>query len=261
MVVTKQPPNKAGRDADAGLLHPLLEEILETGRVGIPDGGFTALHSNISREEAVRLARVVRKLAPRVSVEIGFAHGVSTLAILHALAPTGQGAHHVVDPYQGKWDYIGRGNVERAGLAPRMTFHEKFAEEVIPQLPAIQFAFIDSSHLFDHSIAEFVMIDRKLDPGGVVGFHDLWMPSLQKVLRYILTNRNYRIHVEEGQPAHTARASRRFLSRLLRGLPMSAYLFRPELLQPNGTLGLGELMVFIEKLGPDTRKWRHHAAF
>ena len=99
----------------------------------------------------------------------------------------------MIDPFQRNYDYCGEAMIERAGFASLHTFFERFPEEVIPQLPKLQFAFIDSSHLFDLTIMEFVLIDKKLVPGGIIALHDLWMPAMQSVVRFILANRAYRI--------------------------------------------------------------------
>src|SRR5207253_9411867 len=98
-----------------------------------------------------------------------------------------------MDPFQEKYEDAGLAMAARAGLDSRLQFHRKFAEEVLPTLPRLQFGFIDSSHLFDLTIEEFVMMDKKLDVGGMVAFHDMWMGSLQKFLRYVLSNRAYRL--------------------------------------------------------------------
>jgi hypothetical protein len=71
----------------------------------------------------------------------------------------------VVDPFQRNYNYCGEAMIERAGLASLHTIFEQFPEEVIPQLPKLQFALIDSSHLFDLTIMEFVLIDKKLELG------------------------------------------------------------------------------------------------
>lgn len=70
-----------------------------------------------------------------------------------------------------------------------MQFYRKFAEEVFPNLSSLHFVFIDSSHLFDLTVTEFVLADKKLDVGGGMAFHDMWMPSLQTFVRYVLANR------------------------------------------------------------------------
>lgn len=40
-------------------------------------------------------------------------------------------------------------------------------------------------------MVEFILADKKLKVGGMIAFHYLWMPSLRKLLRYILRNRDY----------------------------------------------------------------------
>jgi predicted O-methyltransferase YrrM len=172
------------------VLPRLLTDAIASGEVARPDGTLRPLVGNVSRDEARRIYEVVRALKPEVSVEIGLAHGVSALAIAQAMHDNDRGVHHVIDPYQSsRWEGVGVANLRRAGLIDRTRVHEAFSEEVLPAIPSVDFAFIDGSHLFDHALVDFVLVDRRLAVGGVIGFHDLWMPSLQKVLRYVLTNR------------------------------------------------------------------------
>jgi hypothetical protein len=207
---------------------------------------------------------VARAVQPRRSVEIGFAQGISTTAILKGLADNGFGEHHVIDPNQRHYGNCGLATVAAAGVAGYLRFHEKYAEEVIPQLPGVQFAFIDSSHLFDLTISEFVLVDKKLAVGGVIGFHDLWMPSLQKVLRYVLANRAYRLYVPPGHPgdAHPpATRVKATVAAALRRLPRRARRFlAADVLQPWSTIGTPS-MAFIQKLDADKREWTFHRDF
>jgi predicted O-methyltransferase YrrM len=255
-------------------LPPVLREMLESGQFRDSSGSLQPLHSNISAAEALALYTLVRQLRPRATAEIGFALGVSGLAILGALeANGGDSTHYVCDPQQTSLvANQGLEHVRRAGLAHRLRFFEKFPEEVFPSLPPLQFAFIDASHLFDLTLLDFILVDKRLETGGIVGFHDLWMPSLQKVVRYILSNRSYRVHPalppDSKTPDHPAAAPlpspRQRLSssvkRLLRALPRADRLLAPEILQPWSDFHLPN-MVFLEKTAPDTRDWRHHAAF
>ena len=151
------------------------------------------LDSNIAESEARSLFQAIRAVRPEHCLEIGLAHGISALAILGAIAANQTGHHFVIDPFQHNYGYCGEAIIRRAGFAPLHTFFDRFPEEVIPQLPTLQFAFIDSSHLFDLTIMEFVLIDKKLEPGGLIGLHDLWMPAMQSVARFILANRAYQI--------------------------------------------------------------------
>lgn len=241
----------------------VVRSIFAERRVFNERGDSVELGSNVLAEETALLHAAVRELRPAVSVEVGFAQGISTLAILDALRANGLGHHHVIDPFQQKYENAGRTMVARAGLAAHYTFHERFAEDVIPGLPALQFAFIDSSHLFDLTVSEFVLVDRKLAVGGVVGFHDLWMPSLQAFMRYMLANRAYAPWQPAGWPTTAGRvrsgwtaAVRRALGRL----PAAERIFAPDFLQPWNDFRLGNL-VLLQKKDHDQRDWRFHQRF
>jgi predicted O-methyltransferase YrrM len=244
-------------------LPPVLQEMLSTGMYRDAQGVAQKLHSNISADEALVLYDMVRALRPRASGEIGFAFGVSGLAILGALEANGLGRHYVSDPYQTKMvNGMGRENVRRAGLEHRLEFFEKYPEEVFPQLPPLQFAFIDASHLFDLSILDFILVDKRLEVGGVVGFHDLWMPSLRKVIRQVLANRAYRIHPASpvGEPWSVKQKFLSGLAAVARQLPKSRRWLAPEAAKPWHEFHAANL-VLLEKIGPDSRDWREHTEF
>lgn len=221
------------------------------------------LHSNISLDEAETLYQAARIIQPETSVEIGLAQGISAMALLKALTDSGTGVHHIIDPFQALFDDAGLAMVEKAGLNSRMQFHRKFPEEIVPTLPPIQFAFIDSSHLFDLTLHEFVMVDKKLEVGGVIAFHDTWMPSLQKVIRYLLTNRSYKIH-RDFQPAPLAltwrQRSKIALAHFVQRFPVCNRVFNQDFLQPWCAFQLHNL-VFLEKIKEDERDWQFHATF
>ncbi len=144
-------------------------------------------------DEALEVYSAVRALGPDHSAEIGFCCAGSGLAILKGLEDQGHGMHHACDPYQSTAK-----NVDCAMSSARVWRTVSIFKRVpggrVPALPSLQFVFIDASHLFDISMLDFVFADKKLDVGGVAAFHDLWMPSLQKLVRYILANRNYEIY-------------------------------------------------------------------
>jgi predicted O-methyltransferase YrrM len=245
-------------------LPDLLLQALTSGVVFAPDGRSRPLESNISREEAESLYGAVRSRQPVCSVEIGLAHGISALAILAAILANGSSGHHyVIDPLQKNYGNCGEAMIALAGFADRHTFLEKFPEEVIPQLPRLQFAFIDASHLFDLTMMEFVLVDKKLDVGGVIALHDLWMPSMQAVVRFIRANRAYRIQREfsaaMGALTVRQRASE-LISSLLHKLPGANRVLNPVALDPWSKFRLNN-MVFLEKVQNDSRDWRFHRQF
>lgn len=247
------------------VLPELLEQVFAEQLAFGENGARVPLHSNVSRDEAGALYRMVRDLGPVHSAEVGLAQGISTLAVLQAVKDNGHGLHHVMDPFQHRFQNAGLAMVERAGLAEHMDFHQKFAEEIFPGLPRLQFVFIDSSHLFDLTLTEFVLADKKLEVGGVIGLHDLWMPSLQKLVRFVLNNRAYRM-VETSplasQPQSCALkdAVKLHLAGLLNLAPGGRRIFREELLHPWRALPSGNLL-FLQKTEDDDRDWRFHRAF
>jgi predicted O-methyltransferase YrrM len=218
---------------------------------------------SISLDEALELYGLVREIEPDATTEIGMAGGASCLAILQALEDNGRGEHHVCDPYQETWNDAGLRNVRESGLAGRLRFSRGFPEEAVPGLPALQFAFIDASHLFDLSVLDFVLVDKRLDVGGVVGLHDLWMPSLRKLVRYVVANRGYEIH-RRARPAPSTRGDRirSVVASGARRTPRAEAVWSQELLRPWRELaGSNATLLFLRKTRDDDRDWRSHRPF
>jgi predicted O-methyltransferase YrrM len=257
-------------------IHPLLQNspflraALTERLVWDHAGARVPLHSNVSTDEACLLYDVIRFLKPEKTLEIGFCQGISALAILQALEDNGRGTHHVVDPFQRDYGNAGLEMVRRAGLEGRLHFVEAFPEEVVPTMPSgFGFAFIDASHLFDLTLLDFMLVQKKLDPGAVVGLHDLWMPSLQKVWRYLTSNRSCVPCDAEFRRTSdlVIRLQRPWRTRLkiaagrLAGwLPGCGQAFSPEFLTPWETLGVPNLAL-LRTGGPDQREWTFHHTF
>jgi predicted O-methyltransferase YrrM len=175
----------------AGPLPPLLERVYASGEVEDREGRrVPARPTGISREDALALVGVAR--GARATLEVGMAHGLSTLAI----ASGHDGAHIAVDPFQRTdWRAIGLHNVERAGLADRVTLLERRSDEALPELAAagerFDLVLIDGLHLYDATLVDFHYADRLVTVGGRVALHDLWMPAVRAALAFVLANRAY----------------------------------------------------------------------
>lgn len=248
-------------DPETTSLPPFIQKILESKEVENQAGEPVPLHSNISDKEALEIYQLVLQEKPKLSAEVGFANGISCLSILFGIEANGQGHHHVMDPYQDQYGNCGLAMVEKSGLQSRMTFHRQFAEEVIPGLETLDMAFIDASHLFDLTLMEFVLVDKKLRPGGVVGFHDLWMPSLQQLMRFILSNRKYEVvpspsHGRGAKPSVIKEGLRRILS----CMPGHSKILARDFVRPWKHFQLAN-MVWLRKLENDQRDWRHFVRF
>jgi hypothetical protein len=247
----------------ADRLPDYLCRVFESKQVEDSCGNLRRLDSNISESEATDLFKTVRRLAPLQSVEIGLAHGISASAILAAILANGSGHHHIIDPFQQNYGNTGMTMIGRAEYFSKFTFYEQFAEQVIPSLPSLQFAFIDSSHLFDLTISEFVLIDKKLEVGGLIAFHDLWMPSIQTVVRYILSNREYEICrdlTDQDCKVSIQNRFREIMAQEFSKFPMLRRLLSPNALKPWSVFRTGNL-IFLRKLKIDDRDWRFHQRF
>jgi predicted O-methyltransferase YrrM len=236
-------------------LPEVLTDSMATGEAVDATGNAVGYRDHIELPDARRLYQIVRKLKPEHSIEIGLGMGASALAIAQALEDNGTGTHHVIDPFQDDYDNVGLASLERAGLMPRVDFHRAFPEAAVPTLPMATFAFIDGSHIFDLTILDFVVVDKRLAVGGVVAFDDSGLIDVQKALRYIVLNRSYTAL----QPAPLARSQRlrKHVGGALARLPGAARVLRPEILRPSATTGtVGSRVVYLTKNADDSgRHW------
>jgi predicted O-methyltransferase YrrM len=187
----------------------LIDRIYETSKVEAADGSLhDAFPEALPESHAREIARLVRDLNLVSTLETGMAYGLSTLAICGVHEERDEGEHIAIDPNQSSdWQGIGRLNLERAGLDHRARVIEARSDEALPRLRdeglRIDFALIDGLHLFDAALVDFFHADRMLDTGGVVVFHDTWMPAIAHAADFVRTNRAYE-SLDMGDPAMAA---------------------------------------------------------
>ncbi|HOK07732.1 MAG TPA: class I SAM-dependent methyltransferase [Syntrophales bacterium] len=171
-----------------------------------PNGALIPINSQISLSEGIFLERIVKDIRPGVSLEVGVAFGVSSLFICGALKEIGGRRHIAIDlgPIRkegsNELDRFGLGiyNLERCGYSHLLEIWESPSELALPELlrrgRRIQFAFIDGWHSFDHTLVDFFYVNKMLDVGGVVAFHDAVHPNVRKVIRHVMTYPAYRLY-------------------------------------------------------------------
>lgn len=175
---------------------PLLGEALRRNRTWSSAGAEIELSSGISSENAVRLFGIVERQAPGRSLEIGMAHGVSTVAILAAGSGRDDGALVSVDPHESDhWQGAGMELVRRCGWAGRHSLVERPDYLALPEMLArgetYDLVYVDGMHSFEHTFLDFFYSDRLLNVGGILGFNDVGMPAVRKVIRYIQSHTGY----------------------------------------------------------------------
>lgn len=212
----------------------------------VQEGSGQMLHDLVRRERLQRTA------------EVGLAYGGSAIYICQALAENGGGFHTAVDPFQTtRFERVGVGNVERAGLSEYFRFVEGSSQAVLSEMAAeapgsLDLVFIDGSHRFDHALVDFYNADLLVRPGGFVAFDDLWMPGVLRVVNYVLRNRDYAlVPVDAGRYSTLVQQVGRVLRRL-RAAP----------LRLDGRLRVyGLNTCILQKAADDARPWDYHRAF
>lgn len=147
------------------------------------------ISGQIREEEAAFLYRMARRKGQ--IVEIGCLFGRSTSAL--AQAATAFGAEVIsIDPFiptantnQHSSPEVWKKNLERLGLQPprllAMTSHD--AVELVDD--EIAFLFIDGGHSYETVQQDIEDWVPKVKMGGVVAFHDMFMPHLDGIARAV----------------------------------------------------------------------------
>lgn len=155
--------------------------------------------AGMRREEYDRIKELLATYRPRACLEVGMAHGGSSVVICQALRDFGgQGRHTAVDPFQSSpqgWRGEGVESVRRAGLEDLFELVEDFDYLALPRLVEqkrrFDFILIDGWHSFDYTLLDLFYADLLLAPGGLLLVHDTGWPAVYKACRFLETHKPY----------------------------------------------------------------------
>jgi predicted O-methyltransferase YrrM len=244
-------------------MNDLLEEIFKTKKFRNSRNEVVDVHSETSKAQCEFLQRLVRENNFVNTLEIGFAFGMSTLAIVEEVAKR-KGHHTVIDKYEIiSWGSNGLDLVRQAGYEKDITFIEEFCYAALPKLieagKRFDFAYIDTTKLLDWILVDFFFIDKMLEINGIIVFDDIPFPSIRKIIRYIVQFPSYRIHSQF--PENYPTSSGKKMAGLLKVLPKSDQLLRPEILVTDHEMGINTGCLAIQKIDEDKRRWDWHVEF
>ena len=244
-------------------MHPLLEQIFSTKQFHNSRNEIVKVSSETSKGQCEYLQELIRTKGFSQSLEIGFAYGTSTLAIVEEIAKR-NGRHTVIDKFQLEgWGGNGLDLVKQAGYADNLEFIGKFCYSSLPELMTagrrFDFAYIDSTKQLDWLLVDFFYIDKMMETGGIIVFDDATFPGIRKLLRYVSQFPNYRVHSQ--YPANEPTAGLRKAAGNLRALPGGKKLLRPEIVVSDYEMGLNGDCIALEKTGEDKRNWDWHVEF
>ena len=114
-----------------------------------------------------RMVMLVEELDAQHVIELGTRTGVSTVAWLYGLEKTGGRLTSV--------DIDGRPPI---GVHDHWTFiqGDDCDPDVLAQLEPADIVFIDTSHLYEHTVRELNLYRWLVKPGGVICLHDTELP-------------------------------------------------------------------------------------
>jgi len=263
-------------------MNELIEEIYSSRKVEDEQGNqINPFPTALSYELGVELYNHIYNRTISNTLEIGMAYGLSSLFICQAHHDKGIGGQHTaIDPMESV-DYVSIGllNITRAGLDDSFRFYESCSYEVLPQLfqanEVYDLIFIDGMHLFDYALVDFFYSDLLLKPGGFLIVDDVWMPSIRKVVMFVIQNRHYELVPDFflGKSSLINRVTKLISGAIKDPLyRMRLRLFAKCALQNPfdiSSISSGLYLGFkgninywcLRKLSEDDRKWHHYHAF
>lgn len=246
-------------------MHPLLENLFETGQFTTTKNEPVKIHSETSAGQCSFLQKIIEENHFKRSIEIGFAYGVSALAITESVVKNG-GSHTVIDIYENtQWNGVGLDLIEQAGYSKDIEFIEQYCYTALPKLLEqgrnFDFAYIDSTKQFDWLLVDFFFLDKILETGGVIVFDDVTFPGIRKLLRYISRFPNYTVY--KNYPKNEIKVPLgRKVTLALKILPKwyRKYL-SDDVKNDDYKLGINSHCVVLKKTGADQRNWDWHIDF
>lgn len=244
-------------------MHWLIDKIFKTKAFINSRGESVRIHSETSKAQCEFLQKIIKDNSFAKSIEIGFAYGISTLAIVEQIV-TQQGFHVVIDKFQNKhWGGNGLDLLTQAGYSEHLQFIEEYSYIALPQLlqkgQKFDFAYVDTTKLFDWLLVDFFYLDKLLEINGMIVFDDVTIPAIRKLLRYIVQLPNYSVYA---QFPENFRPSKYYsLATLLKGIPKSSKYVRSEIITNDFELGINTWCVAIKKTGEDKRHYDWHTNF
>ena len=240
-----------------------LEEIFQTSEIETPANERIKIHSHTSKAQGLFLQEIFDIIKPSKSIEVGLAYGISTLFILekHHENKSTPKSHIVIEPFP--WGGVAEHNIEKENLSELAEIKYKKSHDVLPQLYydscRIQFAYIDTTKLFDVVLQDFYFIDKMLDVNGVVILDDCggsW-PGVQRVARFINSLPHYKVLKAHNKivMSRKRRLALRSFSKIIKLLPFKEQLYPTVNFKTDSELNLNYHCIAFKKISEDQRNW------
>jgi len=155
------------------------------------------------------------------------------------------------------WHDIGLLNLERAGYSSFVEFHEEYSHLVLPQLLAngerIDFAYVDSTKVFDVLLIDAYYLSRLLKVGGLLVFDDCNWPGVKRMVRYI--SKWPHLLIADKHYTYKPTLKWRTLTRVIQVIPEKEKIFSDSLVISEEKLGTNAGCIAFKKIAEDERPW------
>lgn len=249
-------------------MNNILRNILDKKEVENAKGQKFPLHSHTDEQQGLLLQKIIKDVKPRVSLEIGLAYGISSLFILEELKQIPQSKHIIIEPFPDVyWEDIGLYNIRNAGFIDMVEFYKDFSFNVLPKLylqgQKIQFAYLDTTKVFDIVLTDTFFISKMLDIGGVFVLDDVGFPGIRKIARFYSQHPAYEIVLQYKPDKETLkkRLYRKLAKGLIHLLPYKNKIMNDVYLGNDEDLGINYHAVGFRKIKEDDRNWDWSAVF
>ncbi len=240
-----------------------LKVAFDTMKMEGPNNELIDLHSNTSKEQGLFLQEIFDLVKPTQSLEVGLAYGISTLFILekHREKNSNPKSHIVIEPFP--WAGVPEHNIKKENLFDLVDIRYQKSHDVLPRLfyenQRIQFAYIDTTKLFDIVMQDCYFIDKMLDINGVIVLDDCgggW-PGIQRVARFMNSMPHYQLL--KGFNKNKKSKKRKIAESIIKGwvrlVPFKDKVFLTQDFSTDTELNLDYSCLAFKKISEDTRNW------
>jgi predicted O-methyltransferase YrrM len=250
-------------------MNTILKEIFESKSVQDANGARFSLHSNTSIEQCLYIDKIMQQIRPEICIEIGLAYGVSALQILDSMGKFHTDFKHIIiDPYQDvDWKGIGLLNIDRAGYKNRVDFYQQLSDQVLPTLyiknTKIDFAYVDSTKVFDTLMVDVFYITKMLNIGGVIILDDCDFPGIRMLVRFMAKHPSLEIvgGFNKDVVSLKGRIAGQVASFFLKNIPLRKRKLSRINIETDEQLKVNFKCIAFKKIAEDTRNWDWHQTF
>lgn len=246
-----------------------LNKAFETSQIQMSDEVYVPLHSNTSKYQGLFLQQLFDDIKPEKTLEVGLAYGISALFILekHKEYNHNEKSHIVIEPFP--WGGVAEYNIKKEGLFKLLKIFYQKSHDVLPVLyqqnERIQYAYVDTTKVFDIVLQDFYFIDKLLDVNGIIILDDCnggW-PGVQRVARFINVLPHYKIFKTYNKSIRSIK--RKIVEKVVRSLinsvPFKDMFYPSSNFKTDEELGLDYSCIAFQKISEDSRNWDWDKSF